>query len=181
MSSVPKIIGVILIAGFLAIGVLSAVKQPLDSKTVQDNTLAKAYLDKNKDQYAKCKNSLGLGKTEVYQVTRSYMTADTTEAQDQRVRDIEAKFIKKIEDECNPTIQDYEANFKTYKTTTIELAQGDKSLLDGIIGIDKTPDESDFFEYQPSAVALLTGSRTGESLVFSEIDIKDFYRQEIGR
>lgn len=181
MNSVLKIVSGVFIAGFLTIGVLSSVKQPPNSKTMQDNTIAKAYMDKNKDQYAKCKNSLGLGKTKIYQVTQTYIKFENTKAQNQHAQDTEKNFIKKLEKECNPTIKGYEANFEIYKTTMAELARADRSLLDDILGIKSESEQTNLFEYQPSAVAMLTGVSIDESLVFSEQDVKSFYKKEMGK
>lgn len=177
---IGKALGVTLVGLVLVAGILANISGTPDFEITSKNTLAKAYMDKNKDRYATCYNSVNNGATVIGRVSMSYLTYETagTSFVD-KLNATEEKFKSQVETECKPSIDGYEANFKTYTTTANEIAKTQQSVLDKMLGGKPELDPAELREFEPSMIRFL-GGNPFENLIFTEEDVKQFFAVELG-
>lgn len=167
--------GFLVIAAIVIAGVLMYIKPPVNESTIKDNTLARAYMDKNKKKYAKCKNELGI--LVPFAITTKYIEFETPDEQRTAFKNAEAKYKQKKEAECGSVVQEYEKKFKTLKKTAVELEKADISLLERIFGADDvSADDLDFSDYDPVGVQIHYGNGIGGN----EKEASQFFKQEMG-
>jgi hypothetical protein len=167
------------IVTLIGVGIVASISSPVDSELVSKNTLAKAYLDKNGEDYARCYNSINYGSTVINSVTLSYTNYDTPEAEMQKIKATEAGFAQKIKDQCQKNVDEYESNFKAYQTSTTELEKSSESLLSKMLGMNSRDNASGASKYEPSLVRLKAGSPF-TLLVFTEDDVATYYKAQLG-
>jgi len=173
---VSKIIGGLVVGLILLVGVLQWVKGSPSADLTQRNLLARAYLDKNKDAYAKCYNSIHHGGMLVGDVKLKYLygVSDAMRAKLDRAED---DFIADITKECEKPVADYESNFETLKKTDGQIALASRSKLDVLLS--HQPEPADYSSYEPKMVRLFSGDPF-TNLTFTEAEVKDFYSQRMG-
>jgi len=179
LANISKVGGGLLIAAILVIGVLANIKSSPDYSLVEDHTLAKAYMDKNKEQYAKCYNSINYGKSSLFRTTTSYIHYGQTESEVERIKQVEQSFMDEVKQRCEKQVNDYEMNYDKYLKATEGIAKQNVSLLDKMMGNTKTDTSSETREYQPSMVRLTEGNGL-TNLVFTEDEVKNYYKQKLG-
>jgi hypothetical protein len=179
IATIFKGIGGLLIAGVLVIGMLSGVKGAPSMEIANKNTLAKAYMEKNKDSYAKCYNSINYGSSTIGSVSMSYLTYNTDEATKAKLKALETSYAAKIKDQCQKQVEEYETSFSDYKSTSEEIAVSSQSLLDKMLGGKPETDSADLRQYDPPLVRLMSGSAFTNT-VFTEQEVKDYFKQELG-
>lgn len=179
IGAIFKGIGGLLIVGVLIIGVLSGVKGTPSMEITSKNILAKAYMEKNKESYAKCYNSVNYGSNIIGKVSFSYLTSTTTDTTLAKLKDIEANYAKKIKEQCQKQLDDYENSFNDYKSTSEEIAKSSQSLLDKMLGGTPDVDSSDLRQYDPPLVRLTSGFALTNT-VFTEQDVADYFKEELG-
>lgn len=176
LGTVAKIIGGILVGIIMLVSTLAFIKGSANTETTQRNLLAKAYLDKNKNGYIKCHNSLTTGDMLIGNVKWSYLSYDTPDAKKARLNETEAAFKAQVNSQCEKPIADYEANLKTLKETDAEIANASRSVLDIALGF--RAEDKDYSNYEVARLRLASDPFT--DLVFTENDVKQFYLKEMG-
>lgn len=179
IATIFKGIGGLLVAGVLIIGVLSGVKGAPSMEVANKNTLARAYMAKNKDSYAKCYNSINYGSSTIGKVSLSYLTFDTDDATKAKLKFTEESYTQKIKDQCQKQVSDYETSFSDYKSTAEEIAKSSQSLLDKMLGSTPEIDSSDLRQYDPPVVRLTSGFALTNT-VFTEQDVADYFEEQLG-
>ena len=179
IGAIFKGIGGLLIAGVLIIGVLSGVKGTPSMEITNKNTLAKAYMEKNKESYAQCYNSINYGSSTIGKVSLSYLTYNTTDATKAKLKATEDSYAKKIKEQCQKQVTDYETSFKDYKSTSEEIAKSSQSLLNKMMGGKPDVDASDLRQYDPPVVRLTSGFALTNT-VFTEQDVTDYFKEQMG-
>ncbi len=179
IATIGKVIAGLALSMFLVIGVLTNIKDAPNIETSNKNTLAWAYMDKNKEQYAKCYNSVNSGSVVIGRVSFSYLTYNMSETDKNKLKTAEEAFKADIKARCQQQITDYETNFETYKSSTIEIANTNQSLLSKMLGNKVNTDEISFREYQPSIVAFMNGSPLSNH-IFTEDEVKQYFVNEMG-
>lgn len=177
---IGKALGVALVGLLLTAGILANISGTPDFETTSKNTLAKAYMSKNKDRYVTCYNSVNNGATVIGRVSMSYLTYETagTSFVD-KLNATEDKFKSQVETECKPTIDGYESNFKTFTITSNEIAKAQQSVLDKLLGGKPEADPAELREFEPSVIRF-HGGNPFTNLIFSEEDVKQFFVAELG-
>lgn len=174
---IAKVIGGILILAFMGVGLLMVIKEAPSSELVSSNLLAEVYLTTNKDNYARCYNSVNGGQLLLSRVGLGYMSWPRDDALMNKLDEAEEAFMADVHQKCDQPIKDYEKNFETYKATNIEIARASRSLLDKLIGYEPTPENDK--SYQPSMVRTF-GTDPFTDFIFTEDDVKRFFVQRIG-
>lgn len=179
IGTILKGIGGLLIAGVLIIGVMSGVKGAPSMEVANKNTLARAYMEKNKDSYAKCYNSINYGSGIIGKVSLSYLTYNTDDATKAKLKSTEESYTQKIKDQCQKQVTDYETSFSDYKSTSEEIAVSSQSLLDKMLGGKPETDSADLRQYDPPLVRLMSGSAFTNT-VFTEQEVTDYFKEQLG-
>lgn len=179
IATILKGIGGLLIAGILVIGVLSGVKGAPSMEIANKNTLARAYMEKNKDSYAKCYNSINYGSSTIGKVSLSYLTYNTDDATKAKLKTTEESYAQKIRDQCQKQVTDYETSFTDYKSTSEEIAKSSQSLLDKMLGGKPEVDDTDLRQYDPPVVRIMSGFALTNT-VFTEQDVTDYFKEQLG-
>ncbi len=172
-----KVTGGILILAFMVAGALMLIKEAPSSELVNSNLLAKVYLTTNKDNYARCYNSVNGGQLLLSRVGLGYMSWPRDDVLMNKLDEAEAEFMADVHQKCDQPIKDYEKNFEAYKATNAEIAQASRTLLDRLIGYEPTPENDT--SYQPSMVRTF-GTDPFTDFIFTEEDVKQFFVQRIG-
>lgn len=172
-----KIMGGLLVGLILVVGILELVRGAPSSELTQRNLLAKAYLDKNKDEYVKCYNSLNGGKVLVGDVKFGYLSYDTDDATKAKLNEAESAFMANVKAKCDKSVADYETNFDTLKQTTEEIAWVSRSKLDALL--DRPPEKADYSSYEPGMVRILYDDPFS-NLTFTKAEVEAFYSQRMG-
>ncbi|GEM_PF-2458861 len=177
---IGKVLGVAIGGLVLIAGILANISGTPGFETISKNTLAKAYMGKNKDRYVTCYNSVNNGATVIGRITMSYLTYETagTSFVD-KLNATEEKFKSQVEAECKSSIDGYESNFKTYATTSNEIAKTQQSVLDKMLGGNPEADPAELREFEPSMIRF-HGGNPFTNLIFTEDDVARFYQKEFG-
>lgn len=177
---IGKVLTVALVGLVLAAGILANISGTPDFETTSKNSLAKAYMSKNKERYVTCYNSVNNGATVIGRVSMSYLTYETagTGFVD-KLNAAEEKFKSQVETECRPSVDGYESKFKTYAATSNEIAKAQQSVLDKMLGSKPEADPVELREFEPSMIRF-HGGNPFENLIFTEEDVKQFFVAELG-
>ena len=177
---IVKALGIALVGLVLTAGILANISGTPDFETTSKNTLAKAYMGKNKDRYVTCYNSVNNGATVIGRVSMGYLAYETAGASFvDKLNATEEKFKTQVGTECKPSIDGYESNFKTYVTTSNEIAKAQQSVLDKMLGGKPEADPAELREFEPSMIRF-HGGNPFENLIFTEEDVKQFFVAELG-
>lgn len=176
LGTIGKIIGGLVVIVIIGGVGLNGIKGTPDMELINRNTVAKASLEKQANEYAKCDHSLKLGSVKVSDVSLSYLKWNSTDEEKQAIKATEAKFMDQVHATCDPVIKEYTDSFATYKQTSRDIAKAQASLFDKLV--NKTPSISDdeFSAYEPSYVSMTKG---GSGYVFSDSDIQQFFDEAL--
>ena len=170
-----RIMGGILAALLFVVMGLATIKGSPSWTTVNTNVLASAYLEKNKDSYAKCANSIGgegdilIGRV-AFNKLRSYSL--------DRLNSIEDSYKAQINEQCSKPVTDYEENYAALERTEKEIASSSQSLLAKFMGWQAEVNDSKLRAYQPNLVKFTAGNPL-TNLVFTEADVEQYFTDNL--
>lgn len=176
IGAIGKIVGGLVVVVIIAGVGLNEIKGTPDMELVNRNTVAKATLEKQADEYAKCDHSLKLGSVKVSDVSLSYLKWNSTDEEKQAIKDTEAKFMNQVHATCDPILKEYEDSLATYKQTSRDIAKAQASLFDKLINKDILLPDDEFSAYEPSYV-LMTRGITED--IFTDDDIANFFKESL--
>ncbi len=177
LGTIGKITGGLVIVVIIAGVGLNEIKGTPDMELVNRNTTAKVTLEKKADEYAKCDHSLKIGSVKVSDVSLSYLKWNLTDEEKQAIKATEARFMDQVHATCDPVINEYTNSFTTYKQTSRDIAKAQASLFDKLINKDLSIPDDEFSMYEPSYVSMTRG---GSGYVFTEVDVQQFFKNNLG-
>jgi hypothetical protein len=157
MSYLKYILGGIAVVALLGLGVVENEHSKPAGDKVNNAILASAYLEKNKDGYAKCYNSINYGPSVVGDVALSHYSYNSTDEEKAKIKSIENEYNQQIKSKCQQVVTDFENQYKTYK--------------------QNTQDSVDNFE--PSVVRIHAGDPL-DNFIFTRADVEQFFKMKLG-
>jgi hypothetical protein len=178
LTNIGKILAGVIMGGLLLVGALDNVKGSPDPEAIKDNTLAKAYMDKNKERYATCYYSIHSSIGPISDVSFNYYHAGMSEAETAKIKQIEDGFIQKIKDQCENPVKKYEENYELYKSSSEQIIAANRSLFDNLINA-KPEKGSSVIEYEPALVRFKSGSPF-DNYIFTDEEVRQYFIDGIG-
>lgn len=164
--------------GLLLVGALDNVKGAPNPDAIKDNTLAKAYMDKNKEQYATCYNSINSSTGAISDVSFDYYHPGMSDDEKVKIEQVEDGFIQSIKDQCEEPVKKYEENYTLYKSSSEQIMAANRSVFDNLIGAK--PEKDQFVtEYEPAFVRFKSGSPF-DNYIFTDEDIRQYFTDGMG-
>lgn len=164
----------------IAVGIVgyTVIKADSDNtKNKQALFLLEATLNKTKDKYAQCYNSVNYGEILVGDVKLSYLNFDTTDAQKVKLDSIERSFLSDIAAKCKGTIAEYESKYQEYKNLSEKTGETSSWLSLLIGGGENQPIGTRVTELEPSMVRF--HSSQFSNYTFSEQDVRQYFRENM--
>lgn len=176
LVTVLKVIGVMVaVFVFLVVGAF-AIKGSPSVDTLNSNTVATAYLEKNKESYVACANSVG---SEGKILISSVVTENIVDHSLEELEAIEQAFLQQVKSECKEQIEEYEAAYADLKKTEQEIAEANLSMLEEYLGIEAEPDQQKLRAYNPTMVKFFVGKSVLSNLVFTEAEVREYFEDRL--
>jgi hypothetical protein len=156
MPNLKYVFGVLAIAVLLVVGVIENEHSKPAGDKVNRATLASAYLEKNKDNYAKCYNSINYGPSVVGDVGLGHYSYNSTDEEKAKIKAVENDYNQQIKSKCQKPVTDYESEYQAYKQNTNE-------------SIDT---------YQPSVVRVQAGNPL-DNFIFTRADVEQYFNEKL--
>jgi hypothetical protein len=156
MPNLKYILGGLTIAVLLGVGVVENENSKPAGDKVNKATLASAYLERNKDYYAKCYNSINYGPSVVGDVALSHYAYNSTDEEKAKIKAVESDYNQQIKSKCQQPVADYETQYQAYKQNTQDSADS----------------------YQPAVVRVQAGNPL-EYLIFTKADVEKYFDERL--
>lgn len=157
MPNLKYVLGGLVIAIILVVGVVENEHSKPAGDKVNKATLASAYLEKSKDYYAKCYNSINYGPSVVGDVGLSHYSYNSTNEEKAKIKAVEDEYNQQIKTKCQQSVSDYESQYQTYKENAGDSADA----------------------YQPFVVRVQAGNPL-ENLIFTRAEVEQFFNSRLG-
>lgn len=167
--------GLLFVAVLVLVGLNEAHGTP-STDTTNKNTLALAYLDKNKDSYAKCARSVDYGDTVISDVVLENTHYGMTQTEQNHLQQLAADFKAQVKQQCDKPIADYKQNYATYKQTEQQIAKDTQSVFSKILGNKPEVDEASLRQYDPDTLKLTNGDPLSD-YVFTKADVEQYFAE----
>ncbi|TAH32546.1 hypothetical protein EYC58_02730 [Candidatus Saccharibacteria bacterium] len=174
------LIGIAIAIAVIAVCIIGYSVLGANTDNVKDKQtlfLLEATLNKTKDKYAQCYNSVNYGKLLVGQVAMSYSTYETTTTEQAKLDGIEESFLAEVAGKCDGAIKEYESKYQEYKSLSEKIGETSSWLSLLIGGSESQPVGMRVTEYEPSMVRF--NSSQFSNYVFSEQDVKKYFDGEL--
>lgn len=178
LSNIGKVFAAFTVGGLLLIGALDNVKGAPNPDAIKDYTLAKAYMDKNKEQYATCYYSINSSVGAISDVSFSYYYPGMSDEEKVKIKQVESSFVQSVKDQCEDPVKKYEESYELYKKSSEHILAADRSLFDNIINAKPEKDRS-IIEYEPAFVRFKSGSPF-DNYIFKDEDIRQHFSDGMG-
>jgi hypothetical protein len=156
MFYLKYILGGLAIVALLGLGVIENEQSKPAGNKVNSALLASAYLEKNKDGYAKCYNSINYGPSVVGDVALSHYSYNSTDEEKAKIKSIENEYNQQIKSKCQQVVTDFENQYQIYK--------------------QNTQDSVDNFE--PSVVRIHAGNPL-ENFIFTRAEVEQYFNEKL--
>ncbi len=190
-AEILKPIGLAIIVILVILTGLHGIKGSVSPESLSDNSSAVSYMEKNFDEYDKCRYSVENGSTRVEWITMSYRIgefklshydykttySEITDEEEQRLEDTTNKFMDGVRSKCNPIISKYEEAKATQEKTSKEIAMSQLSLYDKWI-LRKNADNIAPQELQEPVE--LRYPQDESNYVFTTDEVQQFFRDSLG-
>lgn len=159
----------------LALGVLSNIKGG-SASAVTDSYQSREFLEDNKEQYAKCYNSLNMGMVTIGSISFEYVASVSWENRSKVnvVNSIEEEYKKIIKDECQEKVEQFEATNAVYEKA---CPIASLSALDRIAG--KDGNDEDCLDYGKASVVTANGGLGATNMIFTEQEARQYFEQRL--
>lgn len=165
--------GLLVVAVLILVGLNEAHGTP-STDTANKHTLALAYLDKNRDSYAKCARSVDYGDTVISDVVLENTHYGMTQAEQDHLHQLAADFKAQVKQQCDEPIADYRQNYTTYKQTEQQIAKDTQSVFNKMLGDKPEVDEASLRQYNPDTLKLMGGDPLSD-YVFTKADVEQYF------
>ncbi len=159
----------------LIVMVLAYVGSSPSQASLNENMLTSAYLEKNQEDYVKCKNSVG-GEGDA--LIGSVVWANLSNYSLEKLSSIEDNYKAQIKQQCDKPIAEYEENYAKLVKNENEIAESSKSLLDKIIKSKPTVDNTKLSKYNPETSKFTIGNPLN-NLVFTKTDVETYFNRQL--
>lgn len=168
---VLSVLAFIILAG-LVTGYISLSSQ--QGKLAQQVTKSQTVLLTTGDQYAKCYNSVNYGSSTVMDVSLTYLKYNSTDAEKEKLNQIESDFMAEVEDRCSTKISAYEDEYKQYETSVKEYEES--GWINFLVGgsVVETPPE----DLSPSRVRMNAGFPL-TTLIFTKEEVNQYFAERV--
>ena len=176
------LVGLAIVVAVIGLGIISYFVVNADSENTEDKQtqfLLEATLNKTKDKYAQCYNSVNSGQILVGNVKLSYLSFDTNDEEKAKLDDTEKSFLARIANECSNTIKEYESKYQEYKKLSERTGETSSWLALLIGGSDNQPTSTHVTELEPSMVRFFSGQFS--NYIFTEDDVKSYFDENLVR
>lgn len=174
------LIGIAIAIAAIVIGIVgyTVIKADSDNtKNKQALFLLEATLNKTKDKYTQCYNSVNYGEILVGNVKLSCLNFDTTDSEKAKLDDIEKSFLADVASKCDVTIKEYESKYQEYKSLSEKTGETSSWLSLLIGGSDNQPIGMRVTELEPSMIRF-QGSQFS-NYTFSEEEVKQYFKEKM--
>jgi hypothetical protein len=171
VSIIFSLIGVLILAG-LVIGYVSLSSK--QGKLAERVTKSQTTLIASEDEYAKCYNSVNYGSSTVMDVSLSYLKYDSTDAEKEKLNQIESDFMNEIEATCTKAVSDYEDEYRRYESSVVEYEKS--GWINFLIGGGVV--ETSTGDLAPDRVRMNAGFPL-TTLIFTKEDVQKFFDQRV--
>lgn len=173
------LIGIAIAIAAIAIGKVGYTVLIADSDNTENKQalfLLEATLNKTKDKYAQCYNSVNYGEILVGNVKLSYFEPDMADSKKAKLDDAEKSFLADVANKCDATIKEYESKYQEYKSLSEKTGETISWLSLLIGGGDNQPIGMRVTELEPSMVRF-QGSQFS-NYTFSEEEVKQYFKEK---
>lgn len=161
----------VIVVGALVVGYLFF--GSTDPSLEKKHLLLGASLNANRDEYAKCYNSINYGSTTVGTVSISYLMNYSVD----RLHEIENAFMEQVNQKCEKPVADYEKEYKEFAELDEKLSteSGWKSFVFGGGNSPRTFNPNDL---EPSTVRMTSGNPL-TNVIFTKEEVEKFFQEKL--
>lgn len=176
MFRVLAIIGGVIVGLGLLVGAGFALSSGnVDSATMNEYTIKKAYLAKNTKNYSRYYNSINHGRSKIGDV-RLQIIGDNfydKSITSERLDVVEDAFMKTVEDQCKSTVDGYETAYSEAEKAQKKIKDAQTSWLSTLLGTNWNESAiDDLSSYEPSHARL---SLFFTDVIFTDQQVRDFF------
>lgn len=168
-----KTTGLVVLFMLIAVGILGHIKGGVGQNVYQSNVEAMAYLDKNRELYEDCKNSVVAGLSIVTPVTTEYYQKANSSEEIDKMYQTGLAFMEIVKEQCEQPIEEYEVALEAFKDTQDTINNANVSLLAKMTGFEHAttpPERKHYFNKR------LPGH---DGFVFDENDVRTYFEDNL--
>lgn len=179
LKRVAIILGSIVL-GLAAIGVLYFYFTGGSNPQTPSDLLTTSYLEKSKESYARCYNSINYGTSLIGGVRLSILSENFYDKSinSERLDTIEKSFMDTVKLECQKTVDDYQLAYDKAVKDQEEVQSSTNALWNFLFGsANGQPSVQDLSPFDPARARM---SIAFNDYVFTEQEVKDYFNQQLG-